>query len=223
MILVFLSLSFLVFFIIFDFLCMFFVIKIIVLGIFLWFLVCLKILRCVFCKVFIGIGLELECLKILELIKFKIVYIKLRRMFIKIFLKVMYIFLIWNLFKDVMWKVKYEMSCINGKLNYILLYIKNLYVYLYCILIYLILDIVDIMVFFCEFLWRLRCIRVLLVNCISFIWKLFLWKVIFCISCLINFFIFLSFFWLICWDVFMINIMFLVEGYFNKKNGFIFN
>lgn len=56
-------------------------------------------------------------------------------MFIKIFLKVMYIFLIWNLFKDVMWKVKYEMSCINGKLNYILVYNKILYVYLYCIFI----------------------------------------------------------------------------------------
>lgn len=52
-----------------------------------------------------------------------------------------------------MWKVKYEMSCINGKLNYILVYNKILYVYLYCIFILgFILDIVDIMVFFCEFL-----------------------------------------------------------------------
>lgn len=52
---------------------------------------------------------------------------------LKFYYKDVYIF--FNLVKDVMWKVKYEMSCINGKLNYILVYNKILYVYLYCIFI----------------------------------------------------------------------------------------
>lgn len=110
------SLSFPASLIISDSLRMLFVIKITVLGTSLRSPARPKILGRVFCFSFHWHWVRTRASENIRTDKSKIVYMKSRRMHHQNFITrdVYFFFLTWILFKDVTWKVKYEMSCIKG-------------------------------------------------------------------------------------------------------------